>query len=92
MHGNEIIYALICNKNHVLLCQCSMLSIGRPSQRLRKYIGELVCGSDMRCTDGILHNILANEMIVDLNMFCPHVKGIVAGDEIGCARYHSTSS
>ena len=26
MHGNEIIYALICNKNHVLSCQYSMLS------------------------------------------------------------------
>ena len=26
MRGNEIIYALICNKNHVLLCQYSMLS------------------------------------------------------------------
>ena len=26
MHGNEIIYALIYNKNHVLLCQYSMLS------------------------------------------------------------------
>ena len=27
MHGNEIIYALICTKNHVLLCQYSMLSV-----------------------------------------------------------------
>ena len=26
MHGNEIIYALICTKNHVLLCRYSMLS------------------------------------------------------------------
>ena len=37
----------------------------------------------MRCTDGTVHNILANEMTVDIDMFCPHVEGIVAGDESG---------
>ena len=26
MHENEIIYALICNKSHVLWCKYSMLS------------------------------------------------------------------
>ena len=36
MHGNEIIYALICTKNHVLLCQYSMLS--EPRYDLRKRI------------------------------------------------------
>ena len=37
----------------------------------------------MRCTDGTVHNILANEMTGDLNMFCSHVEGIIAGDESG---------
>ena len=37
----------------------------------------------MRCIDGTVHNILANEMTVDLDMFCPHVEGIVVGDESG---------
>ena len=34
MHGNEIIYVLICTKNHVLLCQFSMLSVVDPAAGL----------------------------------------------------------
>ena len=38
----------------------------------------------MRCTYGIADEILANEMTADLDMFGPHVEGIVAGDQSGC--------
>ena len=37
----------------------------------------------MRCIDGTTHDILENEMTIDIDMFCPHVEGIVAGDEGG---------
>ena len=42
MHGNEIIYALICTKNHVLLCQYSMLSTIATVDRDDLFIGRLI--------------------------------------------------